>query len=123
MDPNDLFSFLDAAPQPSDLPQDADGDISMQPEANEANGAPPKKRKASALPAATDREEGPSDPKKTRLSSPNPVIVDEVEIEAKREVVASAGLTGAIEAGTRLELRHQVCPLHPPGEINIRTCS
>ncbi|EMD36619.1 hypothetical protein CERSUDRAFT_66166 [Gelatoporia subvermispora B] len=35
--------------------------------------------------------------------------MDEVEIEAKREVAASAGLTGSIEAaGSRLELRHQV---------------
>ena len=36
------------------------------------------------------------------------MTIDEVEIEAKREVAASAGLTGAVEAGSRLELRHQV---------------
>ncbi|PCH38886.1 antiviral helicase [Wolfiporia cocos MD-104 SS10] len=36
------------------------------------------------------------------------MVVDEVEIEARREVAASAGLTGAVEAGSRLELRHQV---------------
>lgn len=57
---------------------------------------------------SADNEAGPSEPKKPRLSSPKPVVVDEVEIEAKREVAASAGLTGAIEAGSRLELRHQV---------------
>ncbi|EIN05504.1 antiviral helicase [Punctularia strigosozonata HHB-11173 SS5] len=48
-------------------------------------------------------------PKKPRLASPKPVVVDEFETEAKREVDASAGLTGAsVEEGSRLELRHQV---------------
>ena len=46
--------------------------------------------------------------KKTRMASPAPVVVDEFETEAKREVAASAGLTGTVEAGSRLELRHQV---------------
>jgi ATP-dependent RNA helicase DOB1 len=37
------------------------------------------------------------------------MVVDEFETEAKREVAASVGLTGATEtAGSRLELRHQV---------------
>ena len=82
-----------------------------------SNGAPSKKRKASPETAPLDGEAGtsltssgevPPSPKKPRLASPNPVVVDEVEIEAKREVAASAGLTGAVEAGSRLELRHQV---------------
>ncbi|KAF8581458.1 antiviral helicase [Ramaria rubella] len=47
-------------------------------------------------------------PKKPRLASPKPVVVDEFQTEAKREVAASAGLTGTVEAGQRLELRHQV---------------
>ncbi|KXN88677.1 ATP-dependent RNA helicase mtr4 [Leucoagaricus sp. SymC.cos] len=43
------------------------------------------------------------------MGSPNPVVLDAFETEAKREVAASAGLTGATtEAGSRLELRHQV---------------
>ncbi|EJD07908.1 antiviral helicase [Fomitiporia mediterranea MF3/22] len=42
------------------------------------------------------------------MASPAPVVVDEFETEAKREVAASAGLTGQVEAGSRLELRHQV---------------
>jgi ATP-dependent RNA helicase DOB1 len=46
--------------------------------------------------------------KRSRMATPNPVVVDEFETEAKREVAASAGLTGAVEAGSRLELRHQV---------------
>lgn len=45
---------------------------------------------------------------RTSEPSPEPVVVDEFETEAKREVAASAGLTGAVEAGSRLELRHQV---------------
>ena len=84
----------------------------------QSNGNASKKRKASTPIAAEvnggtsahsgSNEAGPSEPKKPRLASPNPVVVDEVEIEAKREVAASAGLTGAVEAGSRLELRHQV---------------
>ncbi|KIP11280.1 hypothetical protein PHLGIDRAFT_489254 [Phlebiopsis gigantea 11061_1 CR5-6] len=42
------------------------------------------------------------------MASPAPMVTDEVEIEAKREVAASAGLQGSVEAGSRLELRHQV---------------
>ena len=115
MDSNDLFSFLDEAPAKADSPQ-ADGDVSIQ-EPNPFNGAPSKKRKVSPPTDQSNGEAGPSaspnddagpTPKKQRLASPNPVVVDEVEIEAKREVAASAGLTGAVEAGSRLELRHQV---------------
>lgn len=46
--------------------------------------------------------------KKPRLSSPNPIVLDDFETEAKREIEASAGLTGTAETGARLELRHQV---------------
>ncbi|TFK24097.1 antiviral helicase [Coprinopsis marcescibilis] len=53
-------------------------------------------------------EPGPSSLKKLRLSSPKPVVLDDFETEAKREVAASAGLTGTVEAGSRLELKHQV---------------
>ncbi|KIJ98963.1 hypothetical protein K443DRAFT_103070 [Laccaria amethystina LaAM-08-1] len=42
------------------------------------------------------------------MASPAPVVLDDFETEAKREVAASAGLTGAVEAGSRLELKHQV---------------
>jgi ATP-dependent RNA helicase DOB1 len=52
--------------------------------------------------------------KKPRLSSPHPIVLDDFETEAKREIEASAGLTGTAEVGARLELRHQVsysiCP-------------
>ena len=40
-----------------------------------------------------DNKPGPS--KKARIASPRPVVMDDMEIEAKREVPASAGLQGA----------------------------
>ncbi|EKM75469.1 hypothetical protein AGABI1DRAFT_46451 [Agaricus bisporus var. burnettii JB137-S8] len=43
------------------------------------------------------------------MGSPKPIVLDDFETEAKREIAASAGLTGTTtEAGSRLELRHQV---------------
>ncbi|KAF9042917.1 rRNA-processing arch domain-containing protein [Panaeolus papilionaceus] len=42
------------------------------------------------------------------MGSPQPVVLDDFETEAKREVEASAGLTGTVEGGSRLELKHQV---------------
>ena len=62
-------------------------------------------------PPSPPSEDGPPS-KKKRLdiasSSVPAVVVDEFETEAKREVAASAGLTGATEmAGSRLELRYQ----------------
>ena len=56
----------------------------------------------------SETEDVPPASKKPRLASPKPVVVDEFQTEAKREVAASAGLTGTVEAGQRLELRHQV---------------
>ncbi|TBU31517.1 antiviral helicase [Dichomitus squalens] len=116
MESNDLFSFLDEVPHKAESSH-PDGDVPMQEEAKHPNGSVPQKRKASTPPAletngdrtaSSSQEAGPSEPKKPRLASPKPVVVDEVKIEAKREVAASAGLTGAVEAGSRLELRHQV---------------
>ncbi|KAH0828606.1 antiviral helicase [Lanmaoa asiatica] len=46
--------------------------------------------------------------KRSRAASPVPVVVDEFQTEAKREMAASGGLTGPVEEGSRLELRHQV---------------
>lgn len=102
---------------------DVDGATSTSPSS--------KKRKVDAFPptngttsganetqevAMDEREDaGPSLLKKPRIAEPSPaplvqpVVVDEFETEAKREVAASAGLTGAAEAaGSRLELKHQV---------------
>jgi hypothetical protein len=109
MNSNDLFSFLD------DVPMGDDNDESIDEEIQEVEPRIPKKRKAN-IPAelvssngdVIDNEPGSSAQKKPRMTSPKPVVVDEFETEAKREVAASAGLTGGVEAGSRLELRHQV---------------
>ncbi|KZT65233.1 antiviral helicase [Daedalea quercina L-15889] len=112
MSSNDLFSFLD------DVPAE-DVDMDAHPEESVASSHPDgRKRKAdsparSPSPALNGREaDGTTEDcpptKRPRVASPKPIVVDEVEIEAKREVAASAGLTGSTEAGSRLELRHQV---------------
>lgn len=111
MNSKDLFSFLDQAPEESDT----DGEIAPA----EVQSDLPRKRKtideqtadisSNGIHPTEENEPGPSKPKKERRASPSaPLVVDEVEIEAKREVAASAGLQGAVEAGARLELRHQV---------------
>lgn len=127
MDSNDLFSFLDdsSSHHQNGHPMDQDPPIST--------GKPSHKRKAHQVPArnvdvelqfnphngkkdnddadmhdSEDNEAGPSAPKKLRTASPNPLVLDDFEEEAKREVAASAGLTGGVEAGSRLELKHQV---------------
>lgn len=48
--------------------------------------------------------------KRPRLGSPQPVVVDEFETQASREVPVNAGLTGAesTELGQSLRLTHQV---------------
>ncbi|KAF7313786.1 hypothetical protein HMN09_00535800 [Mycena chlorophos] len=93
----DLFSFLDGGPPPDD-------DVHVEPSHEK------RKRKAPTPPQDTTQPEaGPSSPKRARLDAPDPVVLDDFETEAKREVAASAGLTGStVETGSRLELRHQV---------------
>ncbi|KAF9447607.1 antiviral helicase [Macrolepiota fuliginosa MF-IS2] len=125
MSANDLFSFLDAPADDNDediIVEDTEPEKQLQ-----ENGQPSTptnlKRKAGS-PVSTplppdlngdanmedDTQPGGNGPtKRARLGSPKPVVLDDFETEAKREVAASAGLTGATtEAGSRLELRHQV---------------
>ena len=101
MNSNDLFSFLDETQEGDDSDHDEPMDI-------ETNASAVNKRKVDI---DTDEENQVSAPKKQRLSSPKPVVLDDFETEAKREVATSAGLTGAAETGSRLELKHQVCCL------------
>jgi ATP-dependent RNA helicase DOB1 len=95
----DLFSFLDENASSEQLP---------------TNVPVPHKRKQISAPDQVDLTDQDSQlawrgsSKKPRVSSPNPIVLDDFETEAKREIEASAGLTGTAEAGTRLELRHQV---------------
>ena len=117
MNSNDLFSFLDEVP-PEDV--DNEEDDAMQTDPVPVSSKVQQKRKVPP-PLRTDvdddidNEPGPSTLKKARISSPKPVVLDDFETEAKREVAASAGLTGSVDAGTRLELKHQVpLPLSNP---------
>ena len=111
MNSNDLFSFLDEAPP------EIDDDETQNAMDTDNHAEVPKKRKIdedgmdandAQIHANGNSRAGPSEPKKPRMASPAPMVTDEVEIEAKREVAASAGLQGSVEAGSRLELRHQV---------------
>jgi hypothetical protein len=109
MDSADLFSFLEQAPDA--LEKDLD-EVDM-------SEVPTRKRKASTSveqpvqngEPSHSGENGFNSPshKKQRYDSPAPIVLDEVEVEAKREVKVSAGLMSAEtdETGSRLELRHQ----------------
>jgi len=109
MDSTDLFSFLEQAPDA--LEKDLD-EVDMV-------DVPTRKRKASPSveqvvqngEPSHSSENGVGSPshKKQRFASPAPIVLDEVELEAKREVKVSAGLMSAEadETGPRLELRHQ----------------
>jgi ATP-dependent RNA helicase DOB1 len=99
MDSN-LFSFLDETQEGDDGDHES-MDVEM-------NSPVINKRKADTLLGADEQNDQVSAPKKQRLSSPKPVVLDDFETEAKREIAASAGLTGAAETGSRLELKHQV---------------
>jgi len=124
---DDLFSFLDDNNPPNDVEDDNESDKDEDAHPMVVNEIPlspnSKKRKLDAaitgditvepsnarISDEGDDEMGDKVVKRPRLDeAPNPVVVDEFETEAKREVAASAGLTGAVEAGSRLELKHQV---------------
>jgi len=97
----DLFSFLD------------ENDVDTNSEPHSTTNVPHKRKQSSGLNHIdlADQDSQPaqrSSSKKPRLSSPNPIVLDDFETEAKREIEASAGLTGSAEAGAKLELRHQV---------------
>ena len=115
MNSNDLFSFLDEAPPEIDETETHDAmdtddhhEVPRKRKVDE-DGPATSRTNGTQVHANGDNEAGPSEPKKLRMASPAPMVTDEVEIAAKREVAASAGLQGSIEAGSRLELRHQVC--------------
>ncbi|KAG6372955.1 ATP-dependent RNA helicase [Boletus reticuloceps] len=105
----DLFSFLDNAP-PED---DSDNDVLADkiPIVSAPVSTSGQKRKSSPDPGGPPpppREVVDRPAKRPRAASPVPVVVDEFQTEAKREMAASGGLTGLVEEGSRLELRHQV---------------
>lgn len=97
----DLFSFLDpnAADDGNDMEMDVDATVTER---------AASKRKAVDASTSALADPGPSIPKKPRMASPAPMVLDDFETEAKREVAGSAGLTGSDESNSKLELRHQV---------------
>jgi len=118
MTSNDLFSFLDNDNDDSEV---SDSETALMQVDNASSTTPTNKRPATSPVPETRIKSPPSSPpledgpptKRKRLdiasTSVPAVVVDEFETEAKREVAASAGLTGATEtAGSRLELRYQV---------------
>ncbi|KAL4248234.1 helicase family protein [Abortiporus biennis] len=114
----DLFSFLDeTAPEPEpetngELPNttamSVDGDSQTEASKKRKAGSPSTPPPDANGDITMGNEAGPSSPKRPRMASPQPLLVDEVEVEAKREVATSAGLMDSAEPGARLELRHQV---------------
>ncbi|KAH7890380.1 rRNA-processing arch domain-containing protein [Phlebopus sp. FC_14] len=97
----DLFSFLDNASAPDDGDE---GESHKRKPSPETHATIHVEEKQNSI--AHDEAERPA--KRHRAASPAPVVVDEFQTEAKREMAASGGLTGPVEAGSRLELRHQV---------------
>ncbi|KAJ3757287.1 antiviral helicase [Lentinula raphanica] len=100
--PVDLFSFLDGSSVQTEEWQDTNEG------ASEDSVAGSSKRKTSSSPKI-----GPVPPKKAKRDTPPqpinaPMVLDDFETEGKREVAASADLTGGTTLGPRLELRHQV---------------
>lgn len=109
MDPTDLFSFLEQAPDA--LENDLD-DVDMAAVlTRKRKASPPVEQPVQNGEPSHSSGNGVGSPshKKQRFTSPAPIVLDEVEVEAKREVKASAGLMSAEtdETGSRLELRHQ----------------
>jgi ATP-dependent RNA helicase DOB1 len=107
MNTDDLFSFLDETT--------AEGSNALMGDSIHANPVLAQKRKPQ--PPAHDGDfqmhdlndnTGPPVSKKPRIMSPKPQVLDEFETEAKREVLASGGLSANVDTGTRLELTHQV---------------
>lgn len=110
----DLFSFLDNAPPEDESDNEVLADKLPIP-ASVPVSTSGQKRKSSpgnadlgGLPLMS-HEVVERPVKRSRAASPAPVVVDEFQTEAKREMAASGGLTGPVEEGSRLELRHQVC--------------
>ncbi|KAF8908086.1 rRNA-processing arch domain-containing protein [Gymnopilus junonius] len=118
MNSNDLFSFLEDGAEDQQIENEEHIPVDTKSPSPSAKSL--QKRKADTPPPTnltstngqvaeeSSNGEGPSASKKPRILPPQPQVLDDFETEAKREVAASAGLVGEAEAGSRLELRHQV---------------
>ncbi|CAK5275699.1 unnamed protein product [Mycena citricolor] len=103
---DDLFSFLEEGAGQDD-PMPMDQPVAAAPLKRKADSPKPTNGKQVVV-EEENNEAGPSSPKRARVEVTTTVVLDDFETEAKREVAASAGLTGSAVEGTRLELRHQV---------------
>lgn len=122
MNSSDLFSFLDEVPQENEDENEQD---SMQVDVEPVQSMATHKRRAESPTVAAHNgqrfdEPGPSVPKRPRIASPKPIVLDDFETEAKREVAVSAGLTGSVDPGARLELKHQVCSYSLLYQLSLR---
>jgi ATP-dependent RNA helicase DOB1 len=122
MTSGDLFSFLDndndSDSEPTSSAMQVDSVTRTSParaltSSNERSAVSSElQTRIKHPPPSPPPEYGPPS-KRKRLDVPPAsalaMVVDEFETEARREVAASVGFTGATEtAGPRLELRHQV---------------
>src|SRR5688572_21049385 len=105
MDTNDLFAFLDETPTErvnNDTVDTIKDDPSLE------SNTILQKRKEIA-PSSVDwesqqdtKDPDASSPKRARLTPPNPIVLDDFETEARREVAVSGGLneTQGTSSGT-----------------------
>ena len=122
MSANNLFSFLDVTPDNNDEGLLLEHTVERISDRSPTPTSSLKRKATSPKPQhpeqdgdhLADIELATNTTKRARLRSPDPVVLDDFETEAKREITASAGLTGTTtEVGSRLELRHQVgFPFH-----------
>jgi hypothetical protein len=113
----DLFSFLDDNNDDSIQGQDEPmvvEEVKSNQQTLKRKAASPSTDTANAREDTKENLEEDALPlKRPKIDVPKPIVLDDFETEAKREVAASAGLTGGtVESGSRLELRHQVYMVH-----------
>ncbi|PFH51650.1 hypothetical protein AMATHDRAFT_58791 [Amanita thiersii Skay4041] len=115
MDADDLFAFLNEgppAPAEDDFDLNQDKQLSSRLIKRKADSHPQPSEPTTPLrdDSTKENDNQPMSPlaKRIKLDPQHPLVLDDFETEAKREVAASAGLTGTEESGSRLELRHQV---------------
>jgi hypothetical protein len=125
----DLFSFLNDnnndSIQGQDEPMDVE-EVKFNPQTLKRKAASPSIDTSNAKEDTKENLEDTLPLNRPKIDVQKPIVLDDFETEAKREVAASAGLTGGtVESGSRLELRHQVCMvhiLHPTRPMTLFRC-
>ena len=121
METTDLFSFFEQ--DPDVLEKDLEDVGMVDVPTRKRKASPPAEQPVQNGEPSHSGENGVVSPsyKKQRFASPAPIVIDEVEVEAKREIKVSAGLMSAEtdETGSRLELKHQA--RRPVSALRSRT--